>query len=158
MTLSYSVKVSLVRYLSPLIVILPCAIYGYHAARSLFAQAPPQSHLAIITSQAVYHSGEIVTATLANSSDVNVFVVNNCPNNPLAVYRQVQGRWVRITATAPIAICAGDPSTYEIPASSKLTTDYRHWPSLFTQPGLYRIVFTPEFYTQGASVDFRVVR
>jgi hypothetical protein len=157
MTLTYDAKVRLVKYLLPLVVIIPCALVGAHSAGILFAETPTPSGFSVTVSQPVYHVSQVVTVTLTNTSAVNEFIVNNCPHEPLAVYRLTNNRWQRITATTTLTTCVGQPSTYELPAGSNITTDYRHWPSLFSQPGDYRIVFTPEFYTHGVSTQFKVV-
>ena len=156
MTLTYNTKVRLVKYLLPLVVIIPCATIGYHSVGNLFAQVPSQRGFSITATQSVYHVGQIVTVTLANTSTVNEFIVNNCPHEPLAVYKFVGTHPARITATTALATCAGEPRAYELPAGSTITTDYRHWIQLFSQPGYYQIVFTPEFYTKGASTQFQV--
>ena len=130
---------------------------GYRSVGNLFADAPVQRGFSVIASKSVYHVGQIVTVTLTNTSAVNEFVVNNCPHEPLAVYKLVGAHPVRITAATAVTTCAGEPSTYELPAGSSISTGYRNWPKLFSQPGYYQIVFTPEFYTHGATTQFQVI-
>ncbi|HEY5152808.1 MAG TPA: immunoglobulin-like domain-containing protein [Candidatus Saccharimonadales bacterium] len=158
MKLSYSAKARLAKYLIPLIVVVPCVLVGYRATQTILAAPPAAEGIGISTDQAQYKVGQDVTVTLSNATAHNVFVSNNCPGAPLAVYRLENNTWVSVHAAANASKCAGEPLDYEIPADRSIKTDYRYWPSVFSQPGHYRIVANVEAFSQWPSVDLEVVK
>src|SRR5665213_417620 len=139
MKLSYATKANIVRYLSPLVVITVCVFLGYNATRNILAAPVPASGIGVSVGQPQYKVGQDVTVTLSNATPNNVYVTNNCPNEPLAVYKLENNSWVAINAATNISKCADEPRNYEIPADRSIKTDYRYWPGLFAQAGHYRI-------------------
>lgn len=160
MRLTYSAKARITKYTLPLLVIIPFALGGYKATRSLFAApvAIPSNYLSVGVEQPEYQVGQVVTATITNDSSIDLYVNNNCPGEPLAVYRREGKKWVRVHATASVAHCQGQPSDYKIPANTTISVDYRYWPQLFAQPGRYRIELPAEFARQTPMVDLSVVK
>jgi hypothetical protein len=157
MSLSYATKVKLISYVLPLVIIAACVSVGLHGTHSLFAEAPPATGISIDVSQAQYKVGQDVVVTLSNTSSTNVYINNNCPNEPLAVYRLENNTWVGVQAAASSAKCVGEPQNYEIPVDHSARFNYHYWPNLFSQPGRYRIVANIELFSEGPSVDFNVV-
>ncbi|SRR5581483_1450661 len=154
----YITKVRIVRTALPVAVVVCSAFLGYDATRSMFAQTPPPADVSLVANQNAYAVGQDVTVYIKNASKKSVFVLNKCPGEPLAVYRQDQGKWVQLHASANSAKCAGAPRDYEIPSGRAVAVDYSDWPSLFSQPGTYRIVAPIESYEGGPTVRFSVTR
>jgi hypothetical protein len=155
--LSYSAKVGIVKNLLPLAIIIPCAIIGYHSISKLFAASPPLNGLSIVASKNIYRVGDTVAVTIANGTNVNLFIVNNCPKPPFSVYRLAVKTTVNLAPNKNPADCQNAPDTYSVPAGRSITTSYGDWPTLFATPGLYRIDFTPEYYSQSVSTQFSVI-
>jgi hypothetical protein len=155
--MTYARKVKIVSYLLPLIIVAFFAKVGTNATHSLFAQTPPTDQIALTLPQSQYKVGQDVIATLANSSATDVYVVNNCPNEPLTVYRQENNTWVAIFESANSSKCVGEPSDYKIPAEHSVRVDYKYWPTLFSKPGTYRIHANIEPSSQGPTIDFTVI-
>jgi hypothetical protein len=152
----YITKVRIVRAGLPIVVVLCCAVLGYDATRSMFAQTPAPAGISLIANQTAYTSGQPVTLYLKNASSKGITVLNKCPDEPLAVYRQAQGTWVQIHASTSSTKCHGAPHAYAIPAGKAVPIDYSDWPSLFEQPGTYRIVAPIEGFDGGPTVSFSV--
>ena len=145
------------RFVLPLIVVAACVLVGYNVARSSFAAAPAATGISIGTDKSLYTVGEDVTVTLSNMTLSDVYVKNNCPYEPLSVYRLENTKWVSLSVSDSASKCAGEPSSYAIPANKSVKTGYHNWPDLFTAPGTYRIVANIESYSQGPSAEFQVV-
>jgi hypothetical protein len=158
MKLSYAKKAKIAKYLMPLLIVVPCVLLGYNATHNIFAATPPATGIGIIIDQTQYTVGQDVTVTLSNATPNSVFVLNNCPGEPLTVYKLENNNWVQIHASTDASKCAGEPHDYQIPANSSIKTDYRYWPGLFAQPGHYRVVANVEDFTQWPSADFTVVQ
>jgi len=158
MTLSYATKARIARYLIPLVVIVPCALLGYKATHNILAAPPAAVGISVAVDQPQYKVGQDVIVTLSNATSVNVYVNNNCPGESLNVYRFENNSWIQIHATADSSKCNGEPHNYQIPANSSVKTDYRFWPTLFANPGRYRIVANVEGFSQWPYADFTVVQ
>lgn len=156
MKLSYARKVKLISYLVPIAIIIPSAYIGYRATHYIFAANPPASGIELGVNQPSYSVGQDVIVTISNATKNNVYIVNNCPSEPLSVYRLENNNWVALNVATSTAKCVGEPVDYEIPAEHSIKTDYRYWPTLFNQPGEYRIVANIEFFSRGPSVEFNV--
>ncbi|MGI0134484.1 MAG: hypothetical protein ACREBW_05960, partial [Candidatus Micrarchaeaceae archaeon] len=103
----------------------------------------------MVANQNVYAPGQDVTVYIKNVSQKSIFIPNKCPSEPLAVYRQEQGTWVQIHASADSAKCVGAPRSYEVAAGRAVAVDYGDWPSLFSRPGAYHIVAPVQSYDGG---------
>jgi len=152
----YITKVRIIRAALPVAAVVCSAFLGYDATHSLFAQTPPPTNITMVANQNVYAAGQDVTVYIKNASSKSIFILNKCPSEPLAVYRQERGAWVQIHAAADSAKCAGAPRDYGIAVGHAVPVDYGAWPSLFAQPGTYRIVAPIESYDGGPTVSFTV--
>lgn len=93
-----------------------------------------------------YLVGEPVAFTIENAYNAAISVANNCPNEPLAVYRFENNQWVRIHDTADMAGCTAQMRQVKIPPHSSLTASFGPWKQLFAKPGRYRIVASIDYY------------
>ena len=120
-------------------IFLMIGLVGYQASTYLFAETTT-GKMELTVEQPVYNRGEPVRFTLHNHSSSPVYVINNCPGEPLEVYRQQAGQWQRIHERANDAKCQGAPRQYPIAAQSRVSATYNFWPGLFDEAGRYRIV------------------
>jgi hypothetical protein len=156
--MTYTTKFRIINYLLPVLVVLFFAKVGISATHELFAQTPPTNLVTMSLPQTQYTVGQDVIATLSNTSNKNVFVINNCPDEPLDVSKLVNGAWTTIYQSTNVSKCAGEPSDYEIPANRSVPVDYRYWQTMFDQAGTYRIHAAIEPSTQGPTIDFTVIQ
>lgn len=115
------------------------SLVGYQASTYIFAESTP-SQVSLSLEQTSYAVNEPIRFTILNNSDRAVSVLNNCPGEPLEVYRQQDAQWLRIHQNADPSKCVGAPRHYTIAPQSKVSATYNFWPSLFEEPGRYRIV------------------
>lgn len=145
----------------PYVVILALAgVIGYRTSVSIFAAPIVSGGLVRLSvDQPQYSLGQTVRFTLTNDSPKPISVINNCPNEPLEVYRQQAktGQWQRIRDTADAAKCANAPRQYVIAAGAASAASYRYWPDLFAAPGRYRIIAPIEQYDDRPAIEFDVV-
>ncbi len=101
--------------------------------------------------------GDKISYTLKNGLSKPITLLNNCPNEPLFVYSWTNNSWVRIHSTAKASACINQPKKRVIKAGSSYTQSFADWPSLFKNPGIYRIVALATNYTSLPYADFQVV-
>ena len=90
-----------------MVFVVPIAIGGYIATSGSFASSVPTDTIQLTLSKAQYKVGEEVSFTLTNTGEEAVYVGNNCPNEPLSVYRFADNDWVRIHDERDASDCAG---------------------------------------------------
>lgn len=156
MKLSYNQKARIVKYVLPVIVIVPFAFAGYNATHQTHAQSIISGKIGITTDKQTYHTGQMVNVTLSNATNVDLYVTNDCPSEPLIVDKQIDGKWTRIHDVTASTKCQGEPASYKIPSNASIKTDYRYWPGLFAQPGEYRITFKDKDFDASAYAVFTV--
>lgn len=104
-----------------------------------------------------YLVGEAVTFTIKNNYNSPVYISNQCPSEPLNVYRQESGKWVRIHDLASSKDCSIEDRQVKIPANGSVSGNFAPWRHLFDQPGKYRIVAYVEYYNALPYQDFEVI-
>lgn len=104
-----------------------------------------------------YLVGETVSFTVTNNFNSSIYVSNGCPSEPLNVYRYENNAWVRIHATTELKNCQNQERSVAVPAHHSMTATFANWPSLFSQPGKYRIAMQVQFYNQVPYQDFEII-
>ncbi len=105
-----------------------------------------------------YLVGEPITFTLTNNYNSSIYVSNDCPNEPLAVYRQDSaGTWVRIHAKTDLKNCVQKDRQIKVASGKQQSGSYADWPDLFAQPGKYRIVAYVEYFDIAPYQDFEII-
>lgn len=120
------------------------------------AETLPDGAVEISVANPNYKLGDIVKFTISNQTQSSVFIANNCPGEPLEVYRQEAGQWQQIQASADASKCGNEPRSYEIATKATVSATYRYWPELFDKPGRYRLVAPLEGYDTTPSVEFTI--
>lgn len=104
-----------------------------------------------------YLVGEPITFTLTNNYDSAIYINNKCPQEPLAVYRQEGGKWVRLHDNTSVANCKNTDRQVKVASSGTQSGSYANWPTLFSQPGKYRVVAYVEYFNIAPYQDFEVI-
>ncbi len=132
---------------------------GFQLNSSLFAETTLQGDIRLTTDKAVYHTGDTVRFTITNDTPATISVANNCPAEPLEVYRQVDGQWQRIHDKVDYdSKCDGEPRQYSIkPNGGSASATYVYWDNLFTTAGKYKLVAPLQGVENRPETEFNVV-
>jgi len=88
-----------------------------------------------------YAKTSTVTLSLSNNTEENLVIPNECPGEPLNVYRYEKNEWIQKTAN-PELDCSGK-TDLTITPNSKANIAYDNWShALFSEMGRYKIEFT----------------
>lgn len=139
------------------VVAILMGIVGYQTVHYSSAQSLPSNQVELQMSKPSYSVGEVVRFTLTNNLPQAISVTNNCPNEPLTVFKQQQNAWLQIHATAANSDkCLNEPRSYSVLPKGQVSATYIFWPSLFSAPGHYRITAPIEGFDNGPSAEFDV--
>ncbi|MEO8105202.1 MAG: hypothetical protein ABI602_02595 [Candidatus Saccharibacteria bacterium] len=117
----------------------------------------PVGTIQLSVSQVHYVVGEPVVFTITNKLNTSVYATNECPTEPLDVYKLVNQKWVRQIDSTDVQSCQDEQRQVATPADSSVTGSFASWPQLFNSPGTYRIVAVINNYNGLPYVDFNVV-
>lgn len=100
-----------------------------------------QGKLGIAVVNSEYKIDDLVTVKLQNNTNEDIVIENDCPREPLDVFRYTNGEWLQLESTPKIQCLTTDAIV--IPPSEQLTIDYKSWNhSLFHEEGRYKIFVT----------------
>lgn len=130
-------------------------VYGEHDED----QFPPGS-ISLKVSKERYKPGEDVSFIIQNQFPNTIFVTNNCPEEPLNVYRWDDKKWKQIHATAKDknSNCYNQPRRIAIKPNSTKKYDFKDWPTLFKEPGVYRLAMKIDHSDEIVFDDFVILR
>ncbi len=119
----------------------------------------PSGYISLELGKTEYQLGETIEFDVINHFPVNIHVANQCPSEPLHVYRWENDEWVQIhdTAEREDSECYTEPRTIVIPADGSRGYDFDDWPNLFSEPGVYRIAMTIDHYGDVPFKDFKIL-
>lgn len=147
-----------IEWLGFYLVLAAIIIFGlYQFADHIKTRTLPAGYINIKVLQSKYLVGEPVQVKLNNNFSTTIYVGNECPEEPLAVYRQEEGKWVRIRQKADVESCKSQDREIGIKANSYAIVDFSPWKKMFMKPGMYRIVALVEHYNSLPYEDFEVV-
>jgi len=104
-----------------------------------------------------YVVGESISFTLKNNYNSTVYVEDDCPEEPLAVFMRQGDDWVRVHDKATAASCSGKERQIAIAPYGQRTANFDAWPHLFEKPGTYRVVADVEYFNTASYQDFEVI-
>ncbi|MBD3156691.1 membrane protein insertase YidC [Candidatus Peregrinibacteria bacterium] len=85
-----------------------------------------------------YNMDDLVSVTLKNNTDQDLRIENDCPREPLNVYRYKNGEWIQLEAKPEITCESKDD--FALQPGQEMTLDYTSWNhALFHQIGRYKI-------------------
>lgn len=119
--------------------------------------AIPSGAIQLVIPYKEYLVGEPITFTLKNNYNSAIYVTNNCPSEPLAVYRYENNKWVRLHELTDVKNCPTGSRQVKVPAGGEQSGSYANWPTLFSQPGKYRVVAYVDYFDVAPYQDFEVI-
>jgi hypothetical protein len=104
-----------------------------------------------------YLVGEPITFTVNNGYNTTIYIKNDCPDEPLNVYRYQSEKWVRIHDKTSEKSCTSKDRQVAVPAFASQSGNYKNWPNLFKKAGKYRVVAYIKYFNVIAYQDFEVI-
>ena len=117
----------------------------------------PKGNISVTTPYQTYLLGEEISFTIHNNFNSSIVIKNNCPTEPLDVYRYENDKWVRVHDTADEKACMSNQRTVAIPANGQRDASFSPWPRLFDKAGKYRIVAYVDYYEQLPFAEFEII-
>lgn len=112
--------------------------------------------LSLTVTKQKYTVGDTVGYTINNQLSAPITLLDLCPQEPLHVYAWKDNAWQRAHASATDATKCAANKQRTIAAGASVSGDYANWSSLFSNPGIYRIVLLASNYDGLAYADFQV--
>lgn len=92
--------------------------------------------IAVLNSE--YKQGDLVSLKLKNNTSAPIEIENDCPREPLDVFRYQNGEWIQLESSPKITCNTTDP--FVIQPQEELDLNYKSWNhSLFHVIGRYKI-------------------
>lgn len=129
----------------------------YWLGTTLRAYTIPEGTVELDIPYSKYLVGETITFSVKNNFTSSVTILNDCPEEPLAVYRKESGAWKRIHTEASI-VCSESMRTIVLKPGETRTGSFAHWKKLFTTPGNYRVALFVEYFDTVSYQDFEVIK
>lgn len=117
----------------------------------------PQGKIELSTQYSKYLVGEEIKFKITNNFNSPIRLENNCPQEPLDVYRNENGKWVHLHAKADNRVCDKGVQYVAVGANSSTESSLGNWQSIFDKPGIYRLVAYVEYYNQLPYSDFEII-
>lgn len=116
------------------------------------------SDLGIAVLNTEYKIDDLVNVKLKNNTDSEIKIENDCPREPLNVYKYFNGEWIQLESEPKITCATTDP--FVIPPEEELNVNYVSWNhALFHEIGRYKIgatMITDEGSQEFLSNEFTV--
>lgn len=110
------------------------AVFGYFQGN----EPVLDSNVTITTTKNEYPVRKTVTLEVYNGTSQAITLANNCPTQPLRVYKKENNKWIEVSHTADISCQENKEITIE--SGKDFTIPYNSWHySLFGELGRYRI-------------------
>jgi len=127
------------------------------AADQIKTHTLPTGKAQLIIPYSKYLVGEKIHYTIKNDYNSTIYVTNSCPDEPLAVYRQENNKWVRIHDKASLRDCPDEQRQVSVDAGKSVSGSFAGWHNLFIKPGKYRVVAVIEHYDLLPYQEFEVI-
>ena len=116
----------------------------------------PGGQINLTLPKAQYAVGEDIQLTLTNNLSNTIYFNDQCPQEPLNIYRWENNIWTRVHVTIDSTQCQGSSSSVAIAPGQTYSVDFSKWLSVFNTPGIYRIAALANNYNGLAYVDFNI--
>jgi hypothetical protein len=119
----------------------------------------PSGYIDLKISKEYYELDEPVEFTVVNHFPTKIYVSNQCPKEPLHVFKWADDSWTQLheEAVGGESKCINQPRSVEIAAEGSRTYNFNDWPNLFKDPGVYRIVMAVDHSPDLVYQDFQVL-
>ena len=118
----------------------------------------PTGDITLTIPYSKYAVGETINFTIKNNFNSSIYLINNCPSEPLGVYKLINGEWIRQHDQASRYDCPNEQRQVTVGPGGTVDGDFAPWTNLFSQPGKYRIVAFVEYYNSLPYQDLEVVK
>ncbi len=140
------------------VVLLLISIFGIYLVTSrIRTHTIPNGQVELTIPYSKYLVGETISFQLKNDYNSPIYLSNNCPSEPLAVYRLDNDQWIRQHDTASIEECPNQNRQISIPANGTVNSSFAPWRNLFSKPGKYRVVAFVEYYNELPYQEFEII-
>lgn len=141
------------------VLIAAIAVFLLHEYREHSQNQLPSGHIELKVSKKRYQPKEIVSFSVTNYFPTAIYVENDCPSEPLHVYKWENNTWIQIRdeAKEKLSSCYKQGRRVAVAANSSVTYNYKDWPELFAKPGVYRLVMKIDHYNELPFQDFVVL-
>ena len=140
------------------VVIVAAVLFGlYQVAASMQTHTLPAGDIQLSVPYSKYLVGEPITFSIKNNYNSTIYILNDCPNEPLNVYKLVGTVWTRAHDVADISECSNQNRMIEVGANGSAGGSFTPWRNLFATPGKYRIVAYVEYYDALPYQEFEVI-
>lgn len=139
------------------VILLVIVVVGLWAGLRVKTRLIPNGNVSLSSTYSKYIVGEDISVNINNDFNSTIYFDNNCPDEPLDVYRLENTTWVRIHAKADENKCQQNTNKEGIPPNEARDVSFAAWPDLFSEPGKYRVVAYVEYYDQLPFTDFEVI-
>lgn len=129
----------------------------YDLGSRIKTRSLPTGSIVLATDYSTYLVGDPVVFTVTNNYNSAVYITNNCPAEPLEVYRLEGDTWLRVHDAIDYKECPTAERQVRVPAHSAVTGDFSRWKKLFEKPGKYRVVAYVDYYNSLPYSDFEVI-
>lgn len=134
-----------------------CVAGGLLLAGRIRTSNVPVGEVQLSIPYSTYVVGEAITFTLKNGFNAPIYITNDCPNEPLNVYKWQVNSWKRLHDTAPPQTCTGEARQVRVPAGGSISGTFAPWRNLFSTPGKYRVVAEVEYYNALPYQDITII-
>lgn len=141
-------------YIIVSVVVISVAV---QAAYKIKTHTLPTGKVQLLIPYSKYLVGETINYTIKNEYNSPIYIINSCPSEPLTVYRQESGKWVRQHDEAKLNDCPDEQRQVSVDAGKSVGGSFAGWHNLFKKPGKYRVVAVIEHYDLLPYQDFEVV-
>lgn len=133
-------------------------IFGmFEAAARIRTHTLPVGQVQLKIPYSKYLVGEAISFTITNDYNSSIYVTNNCPAEPLAVYRLENGSWIRQHDQASLSDCPNQQRQISVPAKGEVSGSFAPWHNLFARTGKYRVVAYVEHYHALPYQEFEII-
>lgn len=139
------------------ILIVGAGFVLYRAANTIRLHSLPTGTVQLHVPYSKYLVGETISFSIENRFNSAIYVTNDCPNEPLAVYKKEGEKWVRQHDKTSVDNCPSQERQITIPANSTVNGSFAPWKALFNKPGTYRVVAYVEYYNALPYQEFEII-
>lgn len=120
----------------------------------------PSGSIEFKISKIKYQLHEPIEFTVVNHFPTTIYVTNQCPGEPLNVFRWQNEQWVQIhdIARAESSSCSLQKRDVGILPEQTVSYHFNDWPNLFAEPGTYRIALSVNYSSELLFQDFNVLK
>lgn len=117
----------------------------------------PTGNLILSIPYKKYIVGESIAFAITNHYNSTVYIENDCPGEPLAVYRKTGDDWKRLHDQSQPESCKNKERQIAIAPGGVRSSNFDSWPNLFKEPGMYRVVAYVGYFNTAPYQDFEVI-